>query len=238
MPAINFPDTPNVNDTFSSAGITWIWTGVVWKIVPPVIVEGHEILDEAGSPLAQEAQLQFVRLNTTAGAGKTVVTRPADTFVGTTAPPNPVPGDIWKNTETWKTYTWFDNFWVEDMSNGQGGSANIPPNATFDGMGATVLVGSQSLFRAASSGIIKGWSIVARGTNPTCTFDIWKIGTGTALPTVANTIMGTKPALVTGNAIYSTTMTGWTLSYNSGDIFIINVDACANALYIQFLLYI
>ena len=30
--AINFPDTPNPNDTFTDGGRTWIWDGTTWKI--------------------------------------------------------------------------------------------------------------------------------------------------------------------------------------------------------------
>jgi hypothetical protein len=31
MTAINFPDTPEVGDTFTVGSITWEWTGDVWK---------------------------------------------------------------------------------------------------------------------------------------------------------------------------------------------------------------
>ena len=30
--AINFPNTPNPNDTHSSGGKTWIWDGTSWKL--------------------------------------------------------------------------------------------------------------------------------------------------------------------------------------------------------------
>ena len=30
MTAINFPDSPSVNDTFTSNNRTWTWTGTVW----------------------------------------------------------------------------------------------------------------------------------------------------------------------------------------------------------------
>ncbi|MCZ2339737.1 MAG: hypothetical protein LC127_16440, partial [Chitinophagales bacterium] len=45
---------------------------------------------------------------------------------------------------------------------------------------------------------IIGWGIACAGSSPTITFDVWKVATGTAVPTVSNTIMGTKPALSTG----------------------------------------
>lgn len=122
MPAIDFPNSPLVNDTFVAAGKTWIWTGTVWNIVPEVITPGHEVLDGNGSPLTQEPQLQFVRLNVTAGAGKTVVTRPPDTFIGTTPPSNPVEGDVWTDsTDTeWKTYVRYDGYWIERSVPGTG----------------------------------------------------------------------------------------------------------------------
>jgi hypothetical protein len=31
MTAINFPDTPQVNDTFTAGVITWKWDGTTWK---------------------------------------------------------------------------------------------------------------------------------------------------------------------------------------------------------------
>jgi hypothetical protein len=33
MAAINFPDSPTVNDEFTVDGRTWKWTGVVWEFV-------------------------------------------------------------------------------------------------------------------------------------------------------------------------------------------------------------
>lgn len=107
--------------------------------------------------------------------------------------------------------------------------------ASFDGMGSVVLVNTRTYFRMQKAGTITEWSIIAEGTSPTATFDVWKIASGTALPTVANTIFGTKPALATGNAITSTTMTGWTTSFAANDMFCVNVDACANATKLQLL---
>jgi hypothetical protein len=34
MTAINFPDSPNINDTFSANSLTWQWNGTVWKAIP------------------------------------------------------------------------------------------------------------------------------------------------------------------------------------------------------------
>jgi hypothetical protein len=107
--------------------------------------------------------------------------------------------------------------------------------ASFDGMGSVVLVNTRTYFRMQKAGTITEWSIIAEGTSPTATFDVWKISSGTVLPTVANTIFGTKPALATGNAITSTTMTGWTTTFAANDMFCINVDACSAATKLQLL---
>ena len=37
MTAIDFPDTPEVNDTFTVGSITWKWDGLTWKSQGAVI---------------------------------------------------------------------------------------------------------------------------------------------------------------------------------------------------------
>jgi hypothetical protein len=156
MAAINFPDTPSVNDQYTEAGITWQYMG----------------------------------------------------------------SGIWDLISTSLT----------------GGVVDVGFGANFDGMGSVVLVNTRTYFRVPRAGTFLAWSIVAEGTSPTCTLDVWKIANGTALPTVSDTIMGTKPALSTGNAIRSTAMTGWTTTtFNTNDIFCINVDASVAATKISFL---
>lgn len=107
-----------------------------------------------------------------------------------------------------------------------------------DGAGSTITTGAKNGYPVAGDNYtISGWSITAMGNAPTCTIDVWKVAAGTALPTVANTIMGTKPALSTGNVIESTTLTSWNTTVTKGDIWGINVDACANATNIVFQIF-
>jgi len=114
-----------------------------------------------------------------------------------------------------------------------------PINLFWDGRGGVVALGSTRYKCVPFSGTIVGWSIVAIGASPTCTIDIWHKSYATSLPTVANTIMGTKPALSSGNVIRSSTLTGWTpVKFSAGDIFGFNIDACSNATWISLTLEI
>jgi hypothetical protein len=122
---------------------------------------------------------------------------------------------------------------------GGGGSTEFQIGASFDGQGSGVLLNSITYFRCTKPGTIKLWSIVASGVSPTCTIDVWKIASGTALPTVANTITAAaKPQLTTGNAASSTTLTGWTTSVAAGDIFAVKIDAVNAATFINFVMKI
>jgi hypothetical protein len=62
MTAINFPDTPQVNDTFTAGTITWEWDGITWKsqgIQGPVGPQGPQ--GDAGEqgPPGSDAESDF-----------------------------------------------------------------------------------------------------------------------------------------------------------------------------------
>lgn len=108
--------------------------------------------------------------------------------------------------------------------------------ASVDGGGSNITNGFLGYYTVGFSGTLTGWSTTAKGTSPTCTYDIWKIGTGTSVPTSANTITGgsgNRPALSVGNALRSANMTNWTTSFTAGDIFGFNLDTTANASWAQ-----
>ena len=117
-----------------------------------------------------------------------------------------------------------------------GGTSTLAPiKIGWDGQGGVVSIGSTRYYILPYACTITGWSIVATGTSPTTTIDIWRVTSGTSLPAVGNTIMGTKPALSTGNAVRSSTLTSWSpTSLSAGDILGFNIDACSNALTIVF----
>jgi hypothetical protein len=102
--------------------------------------------------------------------------------------------------------------------------------AGFDGGGSALTSGATatSYFTVPFACTIAAWNITV--DTGTITFDVWKIATGTAIPTVANTITASAlPAISTGTAIHSTTLTGWTTSVSANDIFGVNINAVATA---------
>lgn len=134
-------------------------------------------------------------------------------------------------------------FYLDDISLQAGASIQNPTfkrmfGASVDGGGSNIVAGFMGYYTVGYSGAITGWSTTAKGTNPTCTYDIWKIATGTAVPTNSNTITGgsgNRPALVTGNALRSTNTTNWTVNFTAGDVFGFNLDTTANATWAQIL---
>jgi hypothetical protein len=104
---------------------------------------------------------------------------------------------------------------------------------TFGDTGGSALTnGSVVYFTISYACTITAWNITVDAG--TVTFDIWKIATGTAIPTVTNTITASaKPALSTGTALHSTSMSGWTTSVAANDIFGIQLNTVATAKYAE-----
>jgi hypothetical protein len=101
---IDFPNSPDVDDLFTVGDRTWRWTGTAWDTVEEVIT------------------------------GPTGPTGPDGTFnaTGPTAPADPSEGDVWFNTESGRTFVYYDSFWVESSSAVVGAQgATGPAGATF-----------------------------------------------------------------------------------------------------------
>jgi len=125
---------------------------------------------------------------------------------------------------------------IQIAGSGGGGGTGLtaPITIAWDGQGGFLTTGLTRYFVAPYACTILGWSIVAEGTSPTCKIDVWKIASGTVLPTVADTITaGAAPDLSTGNVVRSSTLTGWTTAVAAGDILAFNIDTVANALTIK-----
>ena len=105
---------------------------------------------------------------------------------------------------------------------------------TFGDTGGSALAsGSVVYFTVGYACTIAAWNIsVDAGT---ATIDVWKIATGTAIPTVTNTITASAlPAISTGTSIHSTTLSGWTTSVTANDIFGIQMKTVATAKFLEF----
>ena len=99
--------------------------------------------------------------------------------------------------------------------------------------GVTALTaGAKTYLTLPFSCTIAAWNIAVDAG--TATIDIWKIATGTAIPTVANTITAAaKPAIAANTAARSTTLTGWTTAVAANDIIGLKLDAVATATYVN-----
>jgi hypothetical protein len=125
-----------------------------------------------------------------------------------------------------------DDIIMEFYGPGHFGTAQVHSfGATFTSADALV-AGQVTYFTVPYACTIVAWNIVADAG--TVTFDIWKIATGTAIPTISNTIVASaKPALASGTAIHSTSMSGWTTSVTANDIVGIKLDTVATATFVR-----
>lgn len=108
--------------------------------------------------------------------------------------------------------------------------------ASFDGGGGALTTGKTGYIVIPFACTISAWNIAIDAG--TATVDVWKVATGPAIPSVTNVITGTgagRPAISTGTAIHSTTLTGWsTVAVAANDIVAINLQAVANATLLVF----
>jgi hypothetical protein len=97
--------------------------------------------------------------------------------------------------------------------------------AGFTNNGSALVAGATTYMTVPYACTITAWNITISPAD-TATIDIWKIATGTAIPTVSNTITASAiPAISTGTAVHSTTLTGWSTGVNvsANDIIGINL---------------
>jgi len=113
--------------------------------------------------------------------------------------------------------------------------------ASFDGSGNALTAGVKTYVTVPYACNIVAWDMTV--DTGTATVDVWKIPTGTAIPTVSNTITAAAlPAIATGTALHSTAITTWA-GYSSpgvpvaaNDIFAFQVNAVSGATKISLVL--
>jgi hypothetical protein len=129
---------------------------------------GHIIVDDNDNELLQQPKLKFERLIVTDDDvnDQTIVARPSDTSIELTRPSSPLEGDEWTDPETFKTYKYYDGYWVELPSSGSGGGGgeSDPFYIEVTYTEAVSLVNSNSLVKGATYKI-SGFSKNKTGTD-------------------------------------------------------------------------
>jgi len=120
---------------------------------------------------------------------------------------------------------------LSDAGPGCSGTATVHSfGASFDGGGSALSAGKTVYFTIPYACTAQAWNVVV--DTGTATIDIWKIASGTAIPTISNTITASAtPAISTGTAVHSTNLTGWTTSVSANDVIGINLKTVATATY-------
>jgi len=106
--------------------------------------------------------------------------------------------------------------------------------ASVDGGGSAITTGKiKGFYTIPYAGTISGYNITV--DSGTVTIKTWKIATGTAKPTSANSISTSGVSLSSGSAVRSSTVTDFTsTTVSAGDIFAFNIEAVATATELSF----
>lgn len=97
--------------------------------------------------------------------------------------------------------------------------------------GAPTLLSDTAYFTVPYACTISAWNINVAPSG-TATFDIWVIPPGTAIPTVSNSITASAlPAIASGTALHSTTLTGWTTAVAANSNVALQLKIVATATY-------
>jgi len=129
MAAIDFPNSPNVNDVFTSGLQTWVWTGIAWNLIVSPVVGATGPTGPSGAAS-----------NVTGPTGATG----AFSISSATPPESADEGDAWFNSATGQIFIYYDNYWVESAS------SNIGPAGSAGPTGATGPEGPASVVPGAT----------------------------------------------------------------------------------------
>jgi len=108
------------NTTTYKAQKEQLLTGEFFGTASYAATSSIQVVSSSGVGLPYRSKIKFNRMEAIDDSvnGQAIVTRPPDTFISSSAPANPVEGDVWTNNNTWKTYKYYDNFWVEQAAGG------------------------------------------------------------------------------------------------------------------------
>ena len=117
-------------------------------------------------------------------------------------------------------------------------SANVKRRAigyTFDGNGTALTSGVTKYLTVPFACTITAWNVAV--DTGTATLKVWKVATGAAIPTVANSISTSGVSIASGTAVHSTTVTDFTTTaVSANDVFGFNLFAVSGATFVNFIL--
>ena len=127
MTAIDFPNSPSLNDEFTSGNTTWKWDGVTWNVIrtPVVGPTGPAGLEGATGPTGPQGET-----GPTGPTGSTGATG-AWTTTSETPPAGATQGDAWFDPNSGAIFIYYDGYWVET------GAAPIGPTGPVGPTGPT-----------------------------------------------------------------------------------------------------
>jgi len=106
---------------------------------------------------------------------------------------------------------------------------------TFDGGGSALTSGITKYLTVPFACTISAWSITL--DTGTATIKTWKKATGTAIPTVSDTLSTSGVSISTGTAVHSTTLSDFaSTAVTANDIFAFNLFAVSAATQVNFIL--
>jgi hypothetical protein len=109
MTAIDFPNDPLLNETFTAGNTTWQWDGSVWSVIRTPIVGPTGPTGDTG-PTGPQGET-----GPTGNVGPTGSTGPQGIWTTTiSAPPvTATEGDAWFDPNTGGIFIYYDGYWVE-----------------------------------------------------------------------------------------------------------------------------
>ena len=219
MSAIDFPNSPAVDDVFSAGGNVWRWTGTVWQVVR---------VTPTGPTGPTGAQGE----NGANGAtGPTGATGDDGSFTAqsSTPPSSPIAGDAWFNTEDGAVYIYYDGYWVETGTSEFGGATGPtgPAGASSTAPGPTGPTGPAGTGDTGPTGPTgsSGGTGPTGATGPSGAGDTGPTGpTGSSGPTGATGPTGAQGVSITFQGSVATTGNLPSSGNSVNDAYIVDAD--------------